>query len=136
MALTRTRQRNAVSQGMALGLLLNGYNELPTDKVAVDLSFEGAWRGWTHRHRFSQVNTDLAKGSDGWNVITRADEAKQVFGPHWTHDGYRWVITTRDADWTVDNSDDVEHAVSMIGADVSAEGWSELAREFLRRMDR
>lgn len=136
MALPRTRQRNAVSQGMALGLLLNGCNELSTDKVAVDLSFEGAWRGWPRRHLFSQVSNDLAKGSDGWNVITRADEDKRVFGPHWTRDGYRWVITTRDADWSVDDPNDVEQAVTMIGADVPADGWSELAREFLRRLHR
>ena len=134
MALTRTRQRNAVSQGLALGLLLNGHDELPSDKVAVDLAFEGAWRDWTHRHLFSQVNTDLAKGLDAWNVITRADAAKQVLGPHWTRDGYRWVITTRDADWSVDDPEDLDHAVNMIGAGVSADAWSELAQEFLRRL--
>lgn len=136
MAPTPARQRNAVSQGAALGLLVNGCNELPTDKVAVDLSFAGAWRDWQYRHLFPQVNTDLGKGSDGWNVITRADEGKRVFGPHWTRDGYRWTITTRDHGWSVEDPDDLTHALSMIDGEVPLDGWVELARDFLARLRR
>lgn len=40
MAITPSRQRNAVSEGMALGLIMCDRFTLPWDKVAIDLSFE------------------------------------------------------------------------------------------------
>jgi len=58
MAITPSRQRNAVSEGMALGLLMCDRITLPWDKVAIDLSFEGAWRSWDYKRRFAQVDTD------------------------------------------------------------------------------
>jgi hypothetical protein len=44
MTITPSRQRNAVSEGMALGLLLCDRSSLPFDKFRVDLAFEGAWQ--------------------------------------------------------------------------------------------
>ena len=48
------------------------------DKVAIDLSFESAWRSWPYRHHFSQVDTDIRRGLDGVWAMTRADERKQT----------------------------------------------------------
>jgi hypothetical protein len=42
MAVTPSRQRNAVSEGVALGLVMCDRFTLPRDKVGIDLSFEGA----------------------------------------------------------------------------------------------
>ncbi len=50
--LTPARQRNAVSEGMALGLLLCGRSSVLHDKVRVDLAFEGAWRTWNYTPQF------------------------------------------------------------------------------------
>jgi len=44
MAITPARQRNAVSEGIALGLLMLDRNEIPFDKFRVDLAFEHAWK--------------------------------------------------------------------------------------------
>lgn len=41
MKLTSTQQRNAVSEGSALGLLMCGRDALPYNKITVDLSFAG-----------------------------------------------------------------------------------------------
>jgi hypothetical protein len=81
------RQQNAVSEGVALGLLMAGRDVLPYDKVRVDLAFEGAWRGWDFRSRFPQVSTDLRNGSDGVHVMTRADEQKHVWHLFWEREG-------------------------------------------------
>lgn len=59
MAITPSRQRNAVSEGMALGLIMCNRFTLPYDKLGIDLSFGGAWRSCQYRHRFSQVDTDI-----------------------------------------------------------------------------
>ena len=41
MTMTATRQRNAVSEGAALGFVALGYDRIPIDKVRVDLAFRG-----------------------------------------------------------------------------------------------
>ena len=93
--ITPARQRNAVSEGMALGLLMAGREVLPYDKVRVDLAFGGAWRGWEFRGRFPQVGTDLRNGSDGVHVMTRADEQKHVWQLFWEREGRDLRIVAR-----------------------------------------
>lgn len=136
MALTPARQRNGVSEGMALGLLMCGRDALPFDKVAVDLAFEGAWRSWPYRTKFPQVNTDLSNGSDGVWVMTRADADKRVHALYWEQDGRTISIHPRQPEWTPNDQDDVDYAVEVIDGDVPLTGWEELAREFLRRFER
>lgn len=136
MALTPARQRNAVSEGMALGLLMCGYDSLPFDKVSIDLAFDGAWRSWTYRSRFPQVNTDLTKGLDGVWAMTRADADKRVVALYWELDGGTFRISARQSNWTPDNPDDLDFAAEMIDGGVPLAGWEALAREFLDRFER
>lgn len=79
MAITpQLGNRNAVSEGVALGLIMCGRSSLPFDKVRVDLALEGAWRSWRYSQRFPQVDTDLGKGLDGVRAMTRATRNKRV----------------------------------------------------------
>lgn len=119
-----------------MGLLLCGCSELPPNKTNVDRAFEGAWRNWAYRQQFPQVSTDIRKGLDGSLALTRADHSKRVLGVHWTTEGYRHIITTREPDWNAENPADVEYAAEMIDGDVPIEGWVSLAEDFLRRLDR
>jgi hypothetical protein len=135
MAMSAARQRNAVSEGMALGLVMQGRTTLPFDKVAVDLAFEGAWRGWEYASRFSQVSTDLRNGSDGVWVMTHASETKRTVVLFWDRDGRELAIYTRLSDWDPGDDDEVDYALRMIDGDVPLEGWVALARRFLERLD-
>lgn len=135
--LTSARQRNAVSEGAALGLLMCGRAVLPFDKIGVDLAFEAAWRDWSYAAKFPQVNTDLKKGLDAVWALTRADADKQVWVLYWETQGNQLEICARQEDWSVDDPADIEHAVNMIGGGVvPAEGWKELAQKFLQNFDR
>lgn len=136
MALTPARQRNAVSEGMALGLLMCGRDALPFDKLGLDLAFEDAWRDWAYRARFPQVNTDLAKGLDGVWAMTRVDASKQTWALYWAQDGNKFRIYARQADWAPDNPDDLQFAAGLISGDVPLTGWEEFAREFLTCFER
>jgi hypothetical protein len=132
MTMTPSRQRNAVSEGMALGILMCGRNEIPWDKLGIDLSFETAWRSWPHRDRFSQVSTDLRNGSDGVWIVTRADAKKRVWHLFWDTSGSTIAIHAR-AQW--DDEDVDPHVVaSSISDDISAEAWRALASDFLSKM--
>lgn len=132
MASTPARQRNAVSEGMALGLILSGHASIPFDKVAIDLAFEGAFRSWRYADRFPQVGTDLRNGSDGVWVMTRATEGKQVWVLFWDTAGRELRIFARQHDWDPNDEEDVEYALSVIDGDVPREGWLSLAQDFLK----
>ena len=134
MALTPSRQRNAVSEGMALGLLMCGRDEVPFDKVAVDLSFESAFRSWPYRSRFRQVATDLKNGSDGVWVMIHADQDKRVLSLYWDHDGRTLSIYAR-GDWP-DNEIDADAVAEGIDGDLPAEAWKQLAEALLSRLER
>lgn len=134
IALTDTQQRNAVSEGIALGLLMCDCNEIPYDKMRVDLAFESAWQHWEYRDRFPRVSTDLRTGMAGSLVMTRASEGKQVWVLFWERER-SLVICQRASDWDPNDQTDVEYALSVIGEDVPLEGWVVPARAFLDRYD-
>lgn len=133
MPSTPTRQRNAASEGLALGLVLAGCTRLPYRKTELDLALVGAWNSWTHRTRFPQVNTDLVKGLDPIHAFTRADARKNVLILHWELAGAELRILTRQPDWAPDDPTDVAYAVSMIDEQVPAEAWQALAEGLLTR---
>lgn len=101
MALTATQQRNAVSEGMALGLLVCGRSVLPPDKIGLELSFAGAWRSWAYKDGFPQVSTDLAKGLDDVRAMTQADIHKRTSVLYWEREGSQFRIFVRDPDWSL-----------------------------------
>lgn len=131
MTITPARQRNAVSEGMALGLVLNGHNSIPFDKLVVDFAFEKAFRSWRYADRFPQVMTDLRKGSDGVWVMTHATERSHVWVLFWDVPGRDLQIYAKQDDWDPADEEDVEFALRVIDGDVPREGWIALAEDFL-----
>lgn len=134
MALSVTRQRNAVSEGMAFGLVMCGRYTLPFNKLAVDLSFESAFRRWSYASRFRQVGTDMRHGLDGYLAMTRADERKQVHNFFWGREDGKLCIFAR-SQWA-DGEIDPREVAESIDGDVPASGWKELAEAFLVRFER
>lgn len=132
--MTATRQRNAVSEGMALGLVMCGVESVPNERWRVDLAFSGAWRSWAYRDRFPQVNTDIRQGLNGSIAMTRATERKHTMALFWEADR-ELSIYSRDADgWEIEDQEAVDFALSMVDGEVPLEGWASLARDFLERM--
>lgn len=136
--ITAARQRNAVSQGIALGLCVLERYEFEFDKMRIDLAFEKAWRDWPdeYRSRFPQVDTDLKKGTDAVWVMTHATETKNVTPLFWDFSGPRITIHQRGDDWDSADRADVEYALEMVDGDVPLGGWVSLAQEFLNAFDR
>lgn len=137
--LSGPQQRNAVSQGVALGLSVLERYEFKFDKFRIDMSFEQAWDGWPKEYRamFTQVSTDLRNGTDAVYVMTRASESTKSATPlFWDRTDSLITIHQRGEDWDSSNPDDVEYALKMVGSDVPLHGWVSLATEFLAAFDR
>lgn len=134
MELSSSRQRSAVSEGMALGLITCGRDSLRWAKVGVDLSYQSAWRVWQYRGRFRQVDTDLRHGLDGIWVMTRVDRRKQSLSLYWDIDGREILIRPRPV-WS-DGRVDVQQAAEWIHGDVPPEGWCRLATNFLEGFEK
>lgn len=135
MKLTPTRQRNAVSQGFALGILACGYGSIEFNKVNVDLAFTRAFRDWPHQHHFPQVYTDLSRSFDGARVLSRAGERQQASVLYWKSEGGSLDVHARQSSFDPEDSSDLEFAASVICDEVSLEGWVELARGFIERLN-
>jgi hypothetical protein len=111
-----------------------GRDELPYDKVAIDLAFTGAWRSWAFNQRFTQVSSDIKKGLDGARAMTRAGSTKHVFNLYWENHGRTLSICWRPS-WSVHDIDPDQVAANIDG-DVPASGWKALAESFLARYER
>lgn len=126
MSLSASQQRNAVSEGFALGLISNGYRGLRDDKVAIDLSVEEAWSKWSERSRFPQVSTDLRKGLAGSIVMSRRQGVPSR-GLVWSHDPeYQVLIKVGELDPR--RVDDLEFLASLIRGKLSLDQWKALGR--------
>lgn len=130
MKMTATSQRNAVSEGAALGFVALGYDRINFEKVRVDLAFEATWRNWPYSSRFSQVGTDVRQGLDGVNVMTHASEKKHTACFYWER-GNELTIFWRQHDFNPTSDDDLMWAAGMVDGDVPLEGWKTLAQGFL-----
>lgn len=137
--LTGPQQRNAFSQGIALGLSVLERYEFEFNTIRIDLAFEQAWDEWPaeYRAQFSQVNTDLKNGTNPVWVMTRAQETTRSATPlFWDTSDRPIKIYQRGEDWDSDNPSDGQYALRMVGTDVPLDGWVSLAKEFLTAYDR
>jgi len=135
MTLTESRQRNAVSEGMALGLVLCGHESISESKASIDLSVVGAWRAWPYSAHFPRVDSQVQRFLDGTRVMTHAEESHQTWVFYWSR-SWPPTICRRDPSWNAADPSDVEHAVNMIDGDVPADGWMRLAEDFWNRLVR
>jgi hypothetical protein len=136
MTLTPTQQRNAVSEGAALGLAMCETYAVPSESWSLSLAFEGAWRAWDDRWKsqFRQVETDLRNGLDGYIALTRADEEKRVMCLYWDRTGPEYVVYARES--FAGDDFDAEEVASFVDGDVPAEAWQSLAQDLLKRLAR
>ena len=127
-----TQQRNSVSEGTALGLTMLGCWEIPYDKVAVDLAFTGAFRGWPQASLFPRVQSDLTLRWDGTSVMTRVDRRKSTYLLHWER-ARTLTIHRRISDWDVNDADDLDFAGRLVDEQLPTPVWEDLARRLLDR---
>ncbi len=130
--MTATQQRNAVSEGVAYGLVMLERCEIPYNKFRADRAFEDAWRNWPDRYRskFPHVSNDIAKGLNGSLVLTHVTERKQtfLFYFYWERGGTLNVWARRD--WDSDDPSDAELSETILGDIVPLSAWVGAGEQF------
>lgn len=112
------------SEGIALGLLMNGHDRLPrVQKSTLELGFMAAWRRWPYRGRFSFVGLPTKK--DEIYQITYAGERHRTMHLYWNDDH---SIGKRN-DWA--SRDDIAHSIDP---SIPADAWGELVVDWLGRL--
>lgn len=129
MSLSASQQRNAVSEGFALGLLSNGYGGVRDDKESIDHSVEEAWSAWEERHRFPQVSADIRKGLAGSIVMTRRQGIPSR-GLVWS-EGPEYQVLVKVSELDPDRVDDLEFLASLIQGNLSLGHWKELGKKLV-----
>lgn len=130
MAMSDAIQRNAVSEGFALGLTMEGMDTLSYENyhmTSVDLSLAYAWRHWPHRTTFPKVDADFRNRRTEHLIVAHATQRRHTQVFYW--DRYD-IITRGQWDWP----SEFEEAAKFIDGEVSAEGWRTLAEMFLTRL--
>jgi hypothetical protein len=118
-------RENQFSEGVALGLLMAGFDALPQDKVGIELAFRSVWRSWPHARQFPFVGSR-----------SRADELYQMTDAgrrHRTHYLY-WegnAVVHRIADPR--RRPTADEIAESIGSGVPAEEWMSLMGATMRR---
>jgi len=123
-----------MSQGLALGLVMNDVWPLPRDsKMSVEFAFEHAWRAWPHRHKFDTIQLGLRARVDTVLQMTHASKLKRVPYLYWDKDAHEDVICTREG---IDPDEvDVEGVALWIDESIPAAGWRDLAVAFLAELE-
>lgn len=134
--MTKTHDRNALSAGLALGLIACGHDCLPqTDKMNLEFAFQHAWRKWKHRARFPTIKLDGPGTVDTILQMTHATVRKQVPYLYWARDDddHSHVIRARHSATPFDV--DIEGLAHYLDSHISVEAWRELAADFLDDLD-
>lgn len=135
VALTPTRQRNAVSEGLALGLLVLGRESVPNDKVRFDLALTGAWRAWPFAPRFPKALSST--GPDPIYAVSGVGATNATSALYWEKSGSDLLIRRRTAfEDDGASAEDFAYMCDLVDGGVPLEGWQELAAAFVERFER
>ena len=138
--LTKQQQYRTVSAGFALGLLMNGYNQISSDKPKTELNFSAAWREWSHRNVLPSADQTISgarKDRDLIGIITELDKDKrQPYVPfHWDAHalGGATVVIREAMDFDPADDDDANFFARNISDKIPASAWQQLARNFIEK---
>ncbi|MFC3297886.1 hypothetical protein [Clavibacter michiganensis] len=126
-----TQQRNSFSEGLALGMILNGHREFSYSKTSLDLAVASAYSAWSHASSFPALNAELRRSRDGTRALMRADVRKSTFAFFWETPRAMLRVVDRQPGWSERQYEDVQWAASVIGGGLTSDDWKALAADVL-----
>jgi len=129
-----TADRYKMSQGLALGLVMNDVWALPGGSTSsIELAFKHAWQAWPHHEKFPTIQLGVRSRVGTMRQMVAASKLKHVPYLYWDRDEFEDVIRTRESV----NLDPLvlENLAQSIDESVPAEAWRDLAAVFLAELE-
>lgn len=125
MKLSKDQQWKTVVDALAVALVTIGNPELHGQKSTIELSFNGAWRGWPQNSNYPSIDPN------DFHIY-----AMKSAGRSGAHGAFQWKKSLNaslmggTSDW------DPSEALDLVAGftETSAESWENLARDFARRV--
>ncbi|MFI9452590.1 hypothetical protein [Amycolatopsis sp. NPDC052450] len=126
----KDQQVKHVVEGVALGVLAAGVEALTSTKMALELSFNQAWRRWPPAADFPSLRGP-DPGNLFWGGLHRS-AGRQWASAAWENDR-RWVRPYLRGGWSLDELDDCLEDFADERA--TANDWREFGRLYLERFE-
>lgn len=138
MTMTIARQRNAFSEGLALGLLERGRLPLEFGKTDLDVAIEEAFQAWSYASQFPRIHTDLfgRASLDGLWVMLHVDTPRKARIIYW-NPGTNPLSVTTVPQWA-GRTASLDELARVLNPTIPADAWRELADKVpdtVRRLD-
>jgi hypothetical protein len=122
MSDSKATQETEVAQGLALGALMLGVENVTGKKTTLEYAFRDAWRDWPHAERYPAIKTGPAY-DDVFRVMDKSMRPPRNRLVHWES---QWpYIPARLVDW------DDQDLADVINEHIPAAQWADLVRVWL-----
>lgn len=122
MSDSKATQETEVAQGLALGALMLGVDNVMGKKSTLEYAFRAAWRDWPHAERYPEIETGPIY-DDVFRVMDKSMRPPRNLLVHWKS---QWpYIPAR----LVDSND--QDLADIINEHIPAALWADLVRVWL-----
>ena len=122
MSNSEATQETEVAQGLALGALMLGVDNITGKKPTLEYAFRDVWRGWPHAERYSMIMIGPAY-DDVFRVMDKSMRPPRNVLVHWKS---QWpYVPARLVDW------DDQDLADVINEHIPAAHWADLVRAWL-----
>jgi hypothetical protein len=122
MSVSKATQETEVAQGLALGALMLGVDDVTGKKTTLEYAFRDAWRDWPHAERYPVIKTGPTY-DDVFRVMDKSTRPPRNRLVHWKS---QWpYVPARLVDW------DDQKVADVINEDIPAAHWADLVRIWL-----
>lgn len=123
MVLTKARQQTILGEGLALGTLMLGIEDVHGQKHPLEFDFRRAWRNWEYRDLFPAIHAGPHR-DDVFHILMDSAGRRSTRVTYW--EGAWPFVPVARFDWSAEEI--AEHLEERIPADA----WRDLVRAWLR----
>lgn len=120
---SKAAQQTAIGQGLAVGCLMLGHTNLPSQKTNIEFAFRKAWRDWPHAGQFPQVRSSVER-DDIMRILHDSAGRRRPIVAYWE--------VRRSLQPVLASGFDLEDASDLLVSFYSLpiDAWQQLARAF------
>lgn len=127
MSLSKARQQTILGEGLALGALMLGVEQVHGQKQNLEFDFRRAWRDWGYRDLFPVIQAGPRR-DDVLHILMDSASRRSARATYW--EGAWPFVPVARFEWSADEV--AEH----LHDEIPAEAWLRLSEVWLQRAGR